>query len=255
MKITYKPLRGEYKAITKNDYDSWASSHYSPTGSFKFEFPMSEFLMPNLGRTLHATETKLVVTIDCQMQNNKFVNLQVTEHMWEQDLGITHKDVYENLRTSATMNFDYKITNILPIPMWDKQNMLDYIDQCEKEEYSMHIKSVLLATEYIQYCNYPMSEPYSLWIIAQPTFFEKKVVIGTPEEVQASQEILDPKANQRVRTQVSRIDKDLFQPISVGAKGGELTEKGATILYDFFSFCGYEKQDLENVVHLDYGVA
>ena len=43
--------------------------------------------------------------------------------------------------------------------------------------------------------------------------------------------------------------------ISVGAKGGALTKKGTTILYDFFKFCGYEKQDLENVVSLDYGVA
>ena len=253
MKITYKPLRGEYKSLIKKEYDSWASSHYSPQGVFRFEFPMSEFLIPREGRTLHATETKLVLTIDCEMKNNKFINLQVTEHMYEQGLGITRKDIYENMRTSSIMIFDYDLIKILPVPMWGKQNMLDYIENSDKKEYSEHIKSVLLAAEYIQYCNYPMTELYANWLISQPTFFKRKAVIGTSQEVTGSQEILDPAANQRIRTAISRIDRELYQPNRIGSRGGALTEKGERILYDFLKTYGFEKEDLENVLTLRYG--
>jgi hypothetical protein len=250
MKIKYKPLSGEYKALMKKEYDSWAISHYSPQGVFKFEFPMNEF--PREGRTLHAMETKPVLTIDCEMKNNKFINLQVTEHMYEQGLGITRKDIYENMRTSSIMVFDYDLTKILPVPMWDKQNMLDYIENSDKEEYSGHIKSVLLAVEYIQYCNYPMTELYANWLISQPTFFKRKAVIGTSQEVTGSQEILDPTANQRIRTAISRIDSGLYQPNRIGARGGALTEKGERILYDFLKTYGFEKEDLESVLTLRY---
>ena len=54
MKISYKPIDSDYQVLIKNDYDSWESSHYSPDGFFKYEFPMSEFLLPTEGRTLHA---------------------------------------------------------------------------------------------------------------------------------------------------------------------------------------------------------
>ena len=97
MKISYKPVDSDYQVLIKKDYDSWASSLYSPEGFFKYEFPMSEFLIPTEGRTLHATENRLVITIECKMKNNKFYDFQITEHMKEKNLGITLKDIYENV--------------------------------------------------------------------------------------------------------------------------------------------------------------
>ena len=47
MKISYKPVDSDYQVVIKKDYDSWASSLYSPEGFFKYEFPMSEF-QPNI---------------------------------------------------------------------------------------------------------------------------------------------------------------------------------------------------------------
>ena len=41
MKISYKPVDSDYQVLIKKDYDSWASSLYSPEGFFKYEFPMS----------------------------------------------------------------------------------------------------------------------------------------------------------------------------------------------------------------------
>ena len=40
MKISYKPVDSDYQVLIKKDYDSWASSLYSPEGFFKYEFPM-----------------------------------------------------------------------------------------------------------------------------------------------------------------------------------------------------------------------
>ena len=69
---------------------------------------MSEFLIPTEGRTLHATENRLVITIECKMKKNKFYDFQITEHMKEKNLGITLKDIYENVRTASVMVFDYR---------------------------------------------------------------------------------------------------------------------------------------------------
>jgi hypothetical protein len=109
MKISYKPVDSDYQVVIKKDYDSWASSLYSPDGVFKYEFPMSEFLIPTEGRTLHATENRLVITIECKMKKNKFYDFQITEHMEEKNLGITLKDIYENVRTASVMVFRLRL--------------------------------------------------------------------------------------------------------------------------------------------------
>ena len=139
MKVSYKQPQGQYNVLVKKEYDSWSSSHYSPTGLFKYEFPMSEFLLPTEGRTLHATQSDLVLTIDCEMKNNKFINLEITEHMSNNNLEITIQDIYENIRTASTMVFDYDLTRILPVPMWDKDNIDNYIDNNFNEEYTNEV--------------------------------------------------------------------------------------------------------------------
>ena len=237
MKISYKPLDSDFQVLIKKDYDSWASSLYSPDGVFKYEFPMSEFLIPTEGRTLHATENRLVITIECKMEKNKFYDFQITEHMEEKNLGITLKDIYENVRTASVMVFDYDLTKILPVPMWDKNNITNYIDTSPREQFSMHLKSVLLATEYIEYSNYFMAEPYAIWLIAQPSFFRRNTVIGktTPN----SQEVLNLTAAQEVEKALNNIDRNLFRPSNSGANGGNLTDKGQEILNDFLSAYNY----------------
>ncbi|MDA7850691.1 hypothetical protein N9A50_02850 [Acidimicrobiaceae bacterium] len=238
MKISYKPINSDYQVLIKNDYDSWESSHYSPDGFFKYEFPMSEFLLPTEGRTLHAMENRLVLTIECKMKKNRFYNFQITEHMKDKNLGISLKDIYENVRTASVMVFDYNLTKILPVPMWDKNNISNYIDKSSNEELSMHIKSVLLATEYIEYSNYFMAEPYAIWLIAQPSFFRRNTVIGktTPN----SQEVLNLSSAQEIDKAINNIDRDLFTRSTSGTNGGKLTDKGQQILYDFLSAYDYE---------------
>ena len=246
MKITYQQSQGEYKALVKKDYESWSGSHYSPMGVFKYEFPMSEFLLPTEGRTLHATQTDLVITIDCEMKNNKFINLKITEHMSDKNLGITLKDIYENIRTASIMVFDYDLTRILPVPMWDKNNIDNYIDNNINEEYSMHIKSVLLATEYIQYSNYIMTEPYAVWLITQPSFFKRKDILDNPDK--SSQEVLNLPANKNTINLLNDIDRDLYVPSNARSKSGYLTSKGETILYNFLFTYGYSQNDLANIL-------
>ena len=246
MKISYKQPQNDYKVLVKKEYDSWSDSHYSPTGLFKFEFPMSEFLLPTEGRTLHPTQTELVLTIDCEMQNNKFVNLQITDHMSDENLGITLKDIYENIRTSSIMVFDYNLTRILPVPMWNKTNIDEYIENNINEESSIHINSVFLATEYIQYSNYVMTEPYAIWLIAQPSFFKRKNVLDNSDK--SSQEVLNLLANKNTVKAINNIDRDLYIPSNARSKSGYLTSKGETILYDFLSTFGYSEQDLSNIL-------
>ena len=136
------------------------------------------------------------------------------------------------------MVFDYDLTKILPVPMWDKNNISNYIDKSSNEEFSMHIKSVLLATEYIEYSNYFMAEPYAIWLIAQPSFFRRNTVIGktTPN----SQEMLNLSSAQEIDKAINNIDRDLFTRSTSGTNGGKLTDKGQQILYDFLSAYDYE---------------
>ena len=238
MKITYKPQSGQYQVLVKKEYDEWSNSNYSPDGAFKYEFPMSEFLIPSEGRTLHPTETKLVVTIDCEMQNNKFINLNVIEHMSELNLGITHKDILENMRTSSVIVFDYDLSKILPFPMWNKTNITDYIDKSPNEQYSMHINSVLLASEYIQYSNYLMSKPYALWLISQPSFFRRNNILDKANN--ATKEVLDINAFNKVSKMINNISRELYMK-NDNSSSGKLTAKGEKILYDFLHFNGYDK--------------
>lgn len=238
MKISYKPHAGQYQVLVKKEYHEWSNSDYSPNGVFKYEFPMSEFLIPSEGRTLHPTETKLVITIVCEMQNNKFINLNVTEHMSELNLGITHKDILENMRTSSVIVFDYDLSKILPFPMWKKSNISDYIDKSPNEEYSMHIKSVLLATEYIHYSNYLMSKPYALWLISQPSFFRRNNILDKTSN--ATKEVLDINSFNKVSKMIENISSDLYME-NGNSSSGKLTTKGENILYDFLHFNGYDK--------------
>ena len=249
MKVSYKQPQGQYNVLVKKEYDSWSSSHYSPTGLFKYEFPMSEFLLPTEGRTLHATQSDLVLTIDCEMKNNKFINLEITEHMSDINLEITIQDIYENIRTASTMVFDYDLTRILPVPMWDKDNIDNYIDNNINEEYTMHVNSVLLATAYILYSNYIMTKPYAVWLITQPLFFRRNNIIDNPDK--NSQEFLDLLANKNTIKLINNIDRELYIPSNDGSKSGYLTAKGENILHNFLFTYGYNQKDIENIFTTD----
>ena len=246
MKISYRPSNGQYRLLIKKEYDSWLSSNFTPTGTFKFEFPMSEFLIPIEGKTLHPTETKTVISIECHMKNNKFTNLQITDHMDSKSLGITKKDIYENIRTSSIMVFDYDLTKILPVPMWDKLIVKDFIASSLNDNFTKHLNNILLAAEYIQYCSYAMTEPYAVWLIAQPSFFRKPQ--STSTENSDPHEILNPVAAEKIVNMINSIDKSLFVHSPKGLKGGDLTNKAETILFEYLNMYDYKKEDLEDIL-------
>ena len=113
----------------------------------------------------------------------------------------------------------------------------------------MHVNSVLLATEYIQYSNYIMTKPYAVWLITQPLFFRRNNIIDNPNK--NSQEFLDLLANKNTLKLINNIDRELYTPSNDGSKSGYLTSKGEYILHNFLFNYGYNQKDIENILTTD----
>ena len=269
MKTIYIPKSGDSKPLRAKEYRSWAKTHYSPKGTIGFQFTMGDIYIKSKNRNIFLdklllqdnsldkkeikkwiTDKEPVLSVTCKMTNNKFHDLEVTFHKYEHAIDISSEDIYETMWLCATSIFEYDITNILPILMWKSQLQQAFMLEMERDikgELPLkHIQNVLLATEYLQYCNYPMSESTAHFLISQPTIFGSRFSGSSTE--------IDKKAYQNVRTALSRIPKEIYIPNTQGAKGGELTSLGQVILYQYLEFNNLSKEKLQNVFIHDYGI-
>ena len=242
--ITYKAPNKKLEPVTAEMYKSWLSSGYSPKGTLHFNFSDTEYLTTaeerrTVRQTIKNSDSEFILTVECELQSNRFTNLKVTAYPVDKfDLDVNK--LMTMMWLMAWNSFDYRVANIFFIDK-SPETIKDYkknrwtnkkgLSGSETLGYTKDISKVLMATEYIQYLDFEPTNDYANWIMSEPEYFtgsyNKFLKERTPAEHETSK-----KKYSTFTTLLSRIPEDLYER-QQGRQGGTLTTEAQLCLYDY----------------------